>query len=239
MSNVHLRDKRLSLKAKGLLSVVLSLPDNWDYSVAGLCAICKEGISAVNSALDELKKYGYLTVRKIMPNESESGRIEYEYIFREQPEAEQAEQPNRKQDAEKQDIDFLPLENHRQLNTNKLNTNKLNTNNIYIVVEHLNSVVGSHYRADSADTKRLLSALFDNGYTIDDIISVIDKKASEWLGTEYARYLRPSTLFGTRFEEYLNAPTQERATQERYEPTHDIAEIERQLDAEFREDEWQ
>lgn len=42
MSNTHLRDKSLSLKAKGLLSVMLSLPDNWDYSIAGLVAICKE-----------------------------------------------------------------------------------------------------------------------------------------------------------------------------------------------------
>ena len=60
MSNTHLRDKSLSLKAKGLLSVMLSLPDNWDYSIAGLVAISKENETAVKSALNELKDNNYV-----------------------------------------------------------------------------------------------------------------------------------------------------------------------------------
>lgn len=63
MSNTHLRDKNLSLKAKGLLSVMLSLPDNWDYSIAGLVAICKENETAVKSALSELKDNNYVMLR--------------------------------------------------------------------------------------------------------------------------------------------------------------------------------
>ena len=81
MSNYHLRSTNLSLKAIGLLSKVLSLPENWDYSIAGLTSICKEKESAIKSALDELKKWGYLTVTKLMPNQTESGRIEYVYDF--------------------------------------------------------------------------------------------------------------------------------------------------------------
>lgn len=77
MSNEHLKDKRLSLKAKGLLSVMLSLPDTWDYSISGLVAICKESETAVKSTLNELKSCGYLVVTKKMPNETESGRTEY------------------------------------------------------------------------------------------------------------------------------------------------------------------
>lgn len=123
MSNQHLREKNMSLKAKGLLSVMLSLPDKWDYSVAGLVAICKENESAIKSTLEELKNLGYLEVIKRLPNETESGRIEYEYIVYEQ-----------KQEGEKQGVDFLGVEflgveNHGQLNNNKLNTNILNTNN--------------------------------------------------------------------------------------------------------------
>jgi hypothetical protein len=60
MSNRHLRDKSLSLKGKGLLSMLLSLPDEWRYSVNGLTAICKEGRSSVLSALQELERSGYL-----------------------------------------------------------------------------------------------------------------------------------------------------------------------------------
>ena len=57
MSNVHLKDNRLTLKAKGLLSVCLALPDDWDYSIAGLVAICKENETAVKTAMKELKDY--------------------------------------------------------------------------------------------------------------------------------------------------------------------------------------
>lgn len=60
MSNYHLRDMNLSLKASGLLSLVLSLPADWKYSVSGLTAIVKEGKSAVMSALKELEENGYL-----------------------------------------------------------------------------------------------------------------------------------------------------------------------------------
>ena len=60
MSNYHLRDMNLSLKASGLLSLVLSLPEDWQYSVKGLTAIVKEGESAVKSALQELEQHGYL-----------------------------------------------------------------------------------------------------------------------------------------------------------------------------------
>lgn len=81
MSNFHLRSKTLGLKAVGLLSKVLSLTDEWDYSVAGLASICREGETAIKSALAELKDRGYLTVTKLKPNQTKSGRIEYVYDF--------------------------------------------------------------------------------------------------------------------------------------------------------------
>ena len=65
MSNYHFKDKKLSLKAKGLLSQMLSLPDDWDYTVAGLCAINKESVGAMNSALKELENNGYLKRTKV------------------------------------------------------------------------------------------------------------------------------------------------------------------------------
>ena len=85
MSNHHLMNRNLSLKAKGLLSVILALPDEWQYSVAGLAAISKEKESSINTALKELKENGYLVVIKKMPNETISGRIEYEWHFYEMP----------------------------------------------------------------------------------------------------------------------------------------------------------
>ena len=61
MSNHHLRNVSLSLKAKGLLSLMLSLPDNWDYTTKGLAHICKDGVDSISSAIKELEKQGYLT----------------------------------------------------------------------------------------------------------------------------------------------------------------------------------
>lgn len=115
MSNHHLRDRALSLKAKGLLSQMLSLPEDWDYSVDGLCYLNRENLTAIRSALKELKERGYLTVTKQYPNATESGRIEYVYDIYEQP---QESQPK-----EKQGVENLHVENVTQTNNRVLNTN--------------------------------------------------------------------------------------------------------------------
>lgn len=83
MSNIHLRDKRLSLKAKGLLSQFLSLPENWDYKLTGLTIINKESKSAIGSALNELEEMGYLTRQQ---THGEAGRFgKNEWTIREVP----------------------------------------------------------------------------------------------------------------------------------------------------------
>lgn len=82
MSNYHLRDKSLSLKAKGLLSFMLSLPDDWDYSLSGLVSVCKESKSAIRSTLDELKRHNYLEVKQLR---GDKGEFIYEYDIYEHP----------------------------------------------------------------------------------------------------------------------------------------------------------
>ena len=77
MSNHHLRNKSLSLKAKGLQSLMLSLPENWDFTLAGLAYICQDGIGSVRSGVAELEKQGYLTRRRIREANGQLGDIEY------------------------------------------------------------------------------------------------------------------------------------------------------------------
>ena len=131
MSNTHLRDKNLSLKAKGLLSVMISLPDNWNYSIAGLVAICKENETAIKSALNELKENGYLIVNKLKPSKSTKGKIGYEYLIFETPDKEEQEKLMKQSQeggflgVEIQGVEIQGVENHGQLNTNIYNTNKL------------------------------------------------------------------------------------------------------------------
>lgn len=83
MSNHHLRNTALTLKAKGLLSLMLSLPDKWDYTTKGLSRICKEGIDSISTALLELEAEGYLTRERVRDPHGRLGDIEY--TIHEQP----------------------------------------------------------------------------------------------------------------------------------------------------------
>ena len=97
MSNYHLRDKNLSCKACGLLSKMLSLPDEWDYTIRGLAAICKDGENAIRTALLELEEYGYL---KRIRHRDEFGKLmETEYIIYEQPNPEAIEAHKKKEES--------------------------------------------------------------------------------------------------------------------------------------------
>lgn len=191
MSNFHLKDKRLSLKAKGLLSIMLSLSDEWSYSVAGLVAICIENETAINSTLKELKNCGYLVVTKKMPNETESGRIEYEYNIYEQPlEIQQTE----KQDIVKQGVENLGVENQGaenqgQLNTKVVNTEKLNTDDKLPKIDYLrvttmyNTICKSypHLKSLSDARKKAIKARL-NTYTYEDFKTLFEKaEASDFL----------------------------------------------------------
>ena len=83
MSNYHLRDTNLTLKAKGLLSMMLSLPDQWNYSTRGLASICKEGVDTIGKTIRELEKAGYIVRRQLR---GANGRItDTEYVIYEQP----------------------------------------------------------------------------------------------------------------------------------------------------------
>ena len=85
MSNYHLRDMSLSLKAKGLLSLMLSLPENWDYTMKGLARICKDGIDSISGGIRELEEHGYLIRERVRGANGQLGSIEYTIL--EQPKA--------------------------------------------------------------------------------------------------------------------------------------------------------
>lgn len=141
MSNFHLKDTGLSLKAKGLLSMFLSFPEDWNYSTRGLAAICKEGVEAIGNTIKELEKAGYIVRRQLR---GANGRItDTEYIIYEHPQepkppAPDAEVPDMtppdtaqpdtgNPDVAGPDMDAPHLENHAQLNINQSITQKSNT----------------------------------------------------------------------------------------------------------------
>ena len=147
MSNYHLQDKKLTLKAKGLLSLILSLPEDWNYTTRGLAAICKEGVDSIGAALRELESAGYLTRHRLRDR---SGRIsDTEYVVYESPHKEtEADSPDKVSQGTDEPITASPCtenpymvspdtatprtdapdtENPAQLNTHVSNTYETNT----------------------------------------------------------------------------------------------------------------
>jgi hypothetical protein len=119
MSNTHFKERKMSLKAKGLLSLMLSLPDEWDYSVRGLMTLSKDGKVSVMNALAELEEFGYL---KMTRAHDEKGRFAgYDYDIFETPYSEKPDTDN--PDTENPYSEKPDTENQPQLNTNTLNIN--------------------------------------------------------------------------------------------------------------------
>ncbi|MGI5993251.1 MAG: DUF6017 domain-containing protein [Methanosarcina sp.] len=148
MSNHHLRNTDLSLKAKGLLSLMLSLPENWDYTTKGLACICKDGIDSINSGVKELEVNGYVIRRRLRNEKGQLTTTEYTIFEQPQnlditdipPKGENPILDNPILDNQAQEKPILEnpilekpkqaepiLGNPHQLSTNILNTNSLNT----------------------------------------------------------------------------------------------------------------
>ena len=122
MSNHHLRNANLSLKAKGLLSMMLSLPEDWNYTTRGLAKICKEGVDAIGAALRELEGAGYIVRHQ---RRDKSGRItDTEYVIYEQPQPDMSQPDTASPDTENPDMVKPDTEKPAELNIEKSNTEK-------------------------------------------------------------------------------------------------------------------
>lgn len=158
MSNFHLRDKDLSLKAIGMLSKILSLPDDWDYSFNGLVAICKENKASVRGVINELKERGYI---EIIEERDNKGHYQYIYNVYEKPKTD-------KQTTDKQTTDKPKTDNRPQLNTNTLNTKK--TNN-----EELNTKQKENIKRKD-DLKEIIDELVSNDDVKKSLLDFIDMR---------------------------------------------------------------
>ena len=128
MSNHHLRDKGLSLKSKGLLSMMLSLPEDWNYTTRGLAKICKEGVDAIGGALRELESAGYIVRNQMRDRQGRISDTEYVIYEQPQPKAPDTPQPDTASpDTENPYLDGPDTEKPAELNIEKSKTQKSNT----------------------------------------------------------------------------------------------------------------
>lgn len=133
MSNHHLRDKSLSLKAKGLLSLMLSLPEEWDYTTKGLARICKDGVDSICAGVRELEEHGYVIRQRVRNANGQLGAIEYTILEQPRPPEPKPGKPERENPVLDNPEQASPVlgepeqENPAQLNTNRSNTNSEKT----------------------------------------------------------------------------------------------------------------
>ena len=217
MDKTFLNDTRLSWKAKGILAYMLSMPDDWTFYLNELVKHSTDGESSFRSGFNELKKYGYVRRER---QKREDGTFKWETVVYERPHTDfpQVENPQMENPlVENPSMENQTLLNNNKLNNNKLSNNKLsNDNNLpYVeIVNYLNDVAGKKFKHTTRKTQTLIKARLREGFTVDDFKRVIDNKTKEWKhDPKMNKYLRPETLFGTKFESYLNeVPVEQNTT---------------------------
>lgn len=145
MANHHLRNTELSLKAKGLLSLMLSLPEDWDYTTKGLARICKDGVDSICSTVKELEEQGYVERRRLRNDKGQMTTVEY--VIREQPKPPSPEQEKPKR--ENPVLDNPILGKPEQENPDQLNTNQSITD--LSITQVSNPIQSNPYEPQAAD----------------------------------------------------------------------------------------
>lgn len=226
--NKLIKDERLSWKARGIFQYLWAMPSDWNFYVDEVAKHSKDGIKALKSGLSELEKYGYLKRTMLRDEKGLFGEMSWKLSDTGVFTVSTKNGPtDNTVDAKNGPTDNGTLLNKN--NTNKKETlNKKNTKDIlssshstasHEIVNYLNSKIGTHYRATTRKTQSLIKARMNEGFTVNDFKTVIDNKVAEWSKDErMSKYLRPETLFGTKFESYLNQQNKVRKT----EPVNDF-----------------
>ncbi|MEJ7542635.1 conserved phage C-terminal domain-containing protein [Staphylococcus intermedius] len=212
-----IHDSNISWKAKGILLYLLSRPDDWQIYETELEQHSTDGLSGLKSGIKELEEIGYIQRNR---KRDKSGRLNgYEYLVYEQPHHIRFSNVGKTVNGKTNNGKTVNGKSHTTNNnsTNNDLTNNNNTNNdgnilsgnptaypYRDVIEYLNKQTGKQYKSTTKKNQTVIRARTDEGFTLDDFKKAIDNKVSEWKGTDMEKYLRPETLFGTKFEGYLN-----------------------------------
>ena len=210
------QNDQLSWKARGIFLYLASKPSDWQFYEIEVARHSIDGRDALRTGLKELENNGYL---KRYRKRNEKGQVvDSEWILSDVPMSDEPvlnepmyENPTQVNPTI-QNKDLTKKDNTKERNTkyslaepDNSSKNADNSKQVKAIVQFLNEKTGSHYRASSAKTKRLIHARLNEGFTVDDFEKVIVKKCKDWKAdTKMAKYLRPETLFGTKFEGYLN-----------------------------------
>ena len=202
VSNTFLRDHRISFKAKGLFCYMYSMDEEWNFTLQSIAKQQNDGVGSIQSAMKELKEFGYISYEKHYDGTGT-------YTLNDNP---NIENPN----IENPNMENPNMENPNMENPNMENGSVLSNNNpkeekevritinksIYVeIVNHLNQTLNTKYSYKSKGTQKLINAILNNGFTKEDFFKVHIIKFAD---PKMQKYLRPETLYGTKFESYLN-----------------------------------
>lgn len=180
-------DKRLNMLEKGILTEIDSLDDEETGCFASnqyLAEFCQCSETKVSTAVSKLIELGYVCLKSF----DGRTRILKSRLLK-----------NEKQTLNDLNSDFKNFKHNNKYN--KINNN-IDYNNIIV---YLNEKAKTNYKPTTPKTQSLIRARVNEGFTEEDFRKVIDNKTAEWLGSDMEKYLRPETLFGTKFESYLNS----------------------------------
>ncbi|MCZ9647611.1 conserved phage C-terminal domain-containing protein [Lactobacillus mulieris] len=210
------QNDQLSWKARGIFLYLASKPSDWQFYEIEVTRHAPDGRASLRAGLKELEDKGYL--KRYRKRNDKGQVIDSDWIITDEPmfnnpmsEKPMFEKPTQV-NRTLQNKDLTKKDNTKERNTKYSlaepdNSSKKtdNSKQVKAIVQFLNEKTGSHYRASSAKTKKLIHARLNEGFTVDDFEKVIVKKCKDWKAdTKMAKYLRPETLFGTKFEGYLN-----------------------------------
>lgn len=220
ISNKVLRDDRLSWKARGIFAYIYAQKDNWEFYETEVMKHATDGRDSLRKGLGELEEFGYLKRTRKRDDHGKVGASEW--VISDEPMLEnqtQVKPKTGKPMLDKPMLDKPTLENQTLINTNQINTNTTNTNSKKItsssneqdtvpykkIIDYLNQKAGTKYRSNTSLNQSLIRSRYNEGFTVEDFVQVINNKTTEWKSDEkMSKYLRPKTLFGTNFESYLN-----------------------------------
>ena len=222
IDNSIIDNTTLSFKAKGIFLHLWKQDDNWDFYVTELAKRSSDGVASIKSGLKELENEGYL---KRVPSHSDDGKFAgMDWLISDKPRFNNVStvKPISRPTVLSVDGVSRPTEiqSLRSTNNKKYQSIKEVTTKEYIgqaeptnapkvpykeIVDYLNQKVGTSFKSAARANQSIIKARFKEGYTLDDFKKVIDNKADTWLNdNEMSKYLRPATLFGNKFDSYLN-----------------------------------
>ena len=208
VSNQIVRDDSLSWKARGIFVYLWSQSENWNFYEKEVAKHSADGLASLRSGIKELENHGYINRTRERVNGKLATPV---WILSEEPKCE-------KPILENQTFEFQTFENRTLSNTNRkkhqleetptkrdIGSASAESDLCKDVIDYLNEKLGTKYKPNSAINKRLIDARAKEGYSLDDFKTVIDNKCATWSNDQkMSKYLRPQTLFGTKFESYLN-----------------------------------